>query len=59
MCAARPTRFLISLWRIGGQIDLVFASVNMSSIPDNLDLRDNRVLSSTDEASIRSLNGKR
>ncbi|KAI9033283.1 putative PAP1-poly(A) polymerase [Hyaloraphidium curvatum] len=43
----------------GIPIDLVFATVNMSSVPDTLDLRDTSILKGLDEATVRSLNGSR
>ncbi|KAG9304179.1 hypothetical protein G9A89_019741 [Geosiphon pyriformis] len=40
-------------------IDLVFASLGVSKVPDDLDLRDNSLLKNLDETCIRSLNGSR
>ncbi|CAG8502779.1 1114_t:CDS:10 [Ambispora leptoticha] len=40
-------------------IDLVFASLGVSKVPDDLDLQDNSLLKNLDETCIRSLNGSR
>jgi poly(A) polymerase Pap1 len=39
------------------QIDLVFASLAVNKVPDDIDLRDNSLLKNLDEPCIRSLNG--
>ena len=38
-------------------IDLLFAQLNIASIPEDLDLRDDNLLKGLDERCIRSLNG--
>jgi len=40
-------------------IDLIFASLGVNKVPDDLDLRDNSLLKNLDEPCIRSLNGSR
>ncbi|KAJ3345359.1 polynucleotide adenylyltransferase [Kappamyces sp. JEL0680] len=41
------------------QIDLIFARLAESSVPDELDLSDDRLLRNIDERCVRSLNGSR
>ena len=43
----------------GIPIDLVFAQLNMQSIPEDLDLSDDNLLRNLDDKSVRSLNGQR
>ncbi|KAI0776173.1 polymerase [Trametes elegans] len=43
----------------GIPIDLVFAQLNMPSIPDDLDLQDDNLLRNLDDRCVRSLNGSR
>ncbi|KAJ2007270.1 polynucleotide adenylyltransferase [Coemansia thaxteri] len=46
--------------RFGGvEIDLTFASLQLPTIPDNLELLDTEILRHLDEQSIRSVNGSR
>lgn len=40
-------------------IDLVFARLGLSSVPDSLELRDDKLLMNLDERDVRSLNGSR
>lgn len=40
-------------------IDLIFARLNLPSIPEDLNLLDNNILKNLDERCIRSLNGSR
>ncbi|CAI2163241.1 9989_t:CDS:10 [Funneliformis geosporum] len=40
-------------------IDLVFAKLNVTKVPDDLELRENSLLKNLDETCIRSLNGSR
>lgn len=45
---------------ISGQaIDMVFASIHLPRLPDNLDILDLRLLRGLDDASVRSINGPR
>ena len=39
------------------QIDLLFARLNLSTIPEDLDILDSNILRNVDEKSILSLNG--
>ena len=41
----------------GIPIDLVFARLELSSVPDSLELRDDNLLRNLDERCVRSLNG--
>ncbi len=41
----------------GIPIDLVFARLGLSSVPDELELRDDNLLKNLDERCVRSLNG--
>jgi poly(A) polymerase len=41
------------------EIDLIFARLQLNSIPPNLDLEDNSLLRGLDEADLRSVNGTR
>jgi len=50
---------IIKLEYCGVSIDLIFASLNLSSIPLNLDLKENSLLRGLDESGIRSVNGTR
>ncbi|KAI0722730.1 polymerase [Earliella scabrosa] len=43
----------------GIPIDLLFAQLNLASIPDDLDLQDNNLLRNLDDRCVRSLNGSR
>lgn len=43
----------------GIPIDLVFARLGLSSVPDDLELRDDNLLKNLDERCVRSLNGSR
>lgn len=43
----------------GIPIDFVFARLELSSVPDNLELRDDNLLKNLDERCVRSLNGSR
>ncbi|KAI0832715.1 polymerase [Trametes gibbosa] len=43
----------------GIPIDLVFAQLSLSSIPEDLDLQDDNLLKGLDDKSIRSVNGSR
>jgi poly(A) polymerase len=43
----------------GQAIDMVFASLHMPRLPDNLDILDLRLLRGLDDASVRSINGPR
>lgn len=43
----------------GIEVDLLFARLSLSTIPDSLDLRDDVLLRSIDDACIRSVNGSR
>jgi poly(A) polymerase len=43
----------------GIPIDLVFARLGLSSVPDSLELRDDKLLMNLDERDVRSLNGSR
>lgn len=43
----------------GVAIDLIFAQLQLPSVPADLDLQDNRWLQNIDEVSVRSLNGAR
>ncbi|KAJ3306686.1 polynucleotide adenylyltransferase [Kappamyces sp. JEL0829] len=45
--------------RLTMQIDLIFARLAESSVPDELDLSDDRLLRNIDERCVRSLNGSR
>ncbi|RHZ75400.1 hypothetical protein Glove_214g12 [Diversispora epigaea] len=40
-------------------IDLVFARLNLSRVPDDLELRENSLLENLDETCVRSINGSR
>jgi len=40
-------------------IDLIFAKLNLSKVPDDLELRENSLLKNLDDVCIRSLNGSR
>ncbi|MCJ1285256.1 polynucleotide adenylyltransferase [Xylographa opegraphella] len=50
---------IITLELSGIEIDLIFARLAVSSIPLNLDLRDNNLLRGLDERELRSVNGTR
>ncbi|CAG8591893.1 5828_t:CDS:10, partial [Diversispora eburnea] len=41
------------------EIDLVFARLNLSRVPDDLELRENSLLENLDETCVRSINGSR
>ena len=41
----------------GIELDMLFARLSYSTIPDDLDLRDDRILQNLDEKSVRSING--
>ena len=41
----------------GIPIDLVFARLELSTVPDHLELRDDNLLKNLDERCVRSLNG--
>lgn len=43
----------------GIEIDLLFARINLQQIPDNLDLKDDQLLTHMDPKCVRSLNGCR
>uniref|UniRef100_A0A1I7UC86 Poly(A) polymerase n=2 Tax=Caenorhabditis tropicalis TaxID=1561998 RepID=A0A1I7UC86_9PELO len=43
----------------GIEIDLLFAQMNMTTVPENLDLTDDSLLKNLDQESVRSLNGVR
>lgn len=43
----------------GISIDLIFARLQLSSVPPNLDLKDNSLLRGLDETDLRSVNGTR
>jgi poly(A) polymerase len=43
----------------GVEVDLLFASLNMPNVPDNLSLESNDILKNVDEQAQRSLNGSR
>ena len=43
----------------GVEIDLLFARLNLSSVPDNLSLQDDGLLRNLDERCVRSMNGSR
>lgn len=43
----------------GIAVDLIFAQMQLASVPADLDLQDNRLLRNLDEVSVRSLNGAR
>ncbi|KAI0219395.1 polynucleotide adenylyltransferase [Massospora cicadina] len=43
----------------GIPIDLLFASLNVNKVADDLELRDNNLLRNLDEPTVRSLNGSR
>ena len=48
---------IIKLVLSGIDIDLIFVSLSLATIPLNLDLRDNKLLDSLDQASIKSITG--
>ena len=50
---------IIKLEFSGISIDLIFARLAISSVPLNLDLKDNNLLRGLDERDLRSLNGTR
>jgi poly(A) polymerase len=50
---------IIKLEYMGISIDLIFASVAVSSIPLNMDLKDKNILRGLDDRGLRSLNGTR
>lgn len=50
---------IIKIEYSGISIDLIFASLSMSSVPLNLDLKDKSVLKGLDERTMRSINGPR
>jgi poly(A) polymerase len=50
---------IIKLEYSGISIDLIFTRLAMSSVPENLDLRDSSLLRGLDEADLRSINGTR
>ncbi|MCJ1392327.1 polynucleotide adenylyltransferase [Xylographa bjoerkii] len=50
---------IITLELSGIEIDLIFARLAVSSVPLNLDLRDNNLLRGLDERELRSVNGTR
>ena len=50
---------IIKLVYMSISIDLIFASVAVSSVPSNMDLKDNNLLRGLDERTLRSLNGTR
>lgn len=43
----------------GVEVDLLFASLNMPNVPDNLSLENNDILKNLDDQAQRSLNGSR
>lgn len=43
----------------GVEVDLLFASLNMPAVPDNLSLESNDILKNLDDQAQRSLNGSR
>ena len=50
---------IIKLEYSGISIDLIFASINLSSVPITQDLKDNNMLRGLDDQGLRSLNGTR
>ena len=51
---------IIKLEYAGISIDLIVASItSLSSVPQNLDLRDNSLLRGLDDSTLRSVNGTR
>ena len=50
---------IIKLEYSGISIDLIFTRLTISSVPENLDLRDSSLLRGLDEADLRSINGTR
>ena len=50
---------IIKLEYSGISIDLIFASIQLASVPLQLDLKDNNLLRGLDDSGLRSLNGTR
>ncbi len=42
----------------GIELDMLFARLSYSTIPDDLDLKDDSILKNLDQKCVRSLNGK-
>ncbi|KAG9517080.1 Poly(A) polymerase, partial [Aureobasidium melanogenum] len=60
-CTAVPEAHvpIMKLVYQGIEIDLIFARLQLNSIPSNLDLEDNSLLRGLDEVDLRSVNGTR
>jgi len=54
-----PVSIHLYLRKLIGQIDLVFAHVDVPAIPDDYTLRNDEVLKGLDDQTVRSLNGTR
>lgn len=50
---------IIKLEYMGVSIDLIFSNIQVSSVPLNMDLKDNNLLRGLDDRSLRSVNGTR